>query len=107
MKGFPGGMQNFLMQAQQMQAKVGKIQKELENQTFEGSSGGGVVTVTVTGANTLTGVKIKPEVIDSDDIEMLEDLILTATNEALKTAKNTLNKEMQKVTGGMNIPGLM
>ncbi len=107
MKGFPGGIQNFLMQAQQMQAKVGEIQRELENQTFEGSSGGGVVTVTVTGANILKKVKIKPEVIDSKDIEMLEDLVLAATNDALKTAKDTLNKEMQKVTGGMNIPGLM
>ncbi len=107
MKGFPGNMQKFLMQAQQMQAKVSKIQKDLETQKFEGSSGGGAVVVTVTGGNSIAGVKIKPEVISSEDIEMLEDLILTATNEALKIAKETLNKEMQKATGGMNIPGLV
>ncbi len=107
--GFSGGgmgnMSNMIKQAQKMQSNIKKLQEELEKREYTASSGGGAVTVTVTGANTITKLDIKPEVVDASDIEMLTDLIMTAANEALKVADETSAKEMQKVTGGMGIPG--
>lgn len=106
MKGFGGGgLQQLMRQANQMQMKMKKLQEELAQQFFEGSSGGGAVLVKVSGDNRVNSITIKPEVVTSGDVEMLQDLILTATNEALKTAKATSESEMQKITGGA-MPGL-
>lgn len=106
MKGFGGGgLQQLMRQANQMQMKMKKLQEELAQQLFEGSSGGGAVLVKVSGDNRVNSITIKPEVVTGGDVEMLQDLILTATNEALKTAKATSESEMQKITGGA-MPGL-
>ena len=105
-KGFGGGMQQLMKQANQMQNKMKKAQEELKTREFEGTSGGGVVTVKVNGDYLILGVTIQPDVVSSDDIEMLQDLITTATNDAIKVAKETSEKEMAKITGGMSIPGM-
>jgi hypothetical protein len=106
MKGMAGGMAQLLRQANQMQNKMKKVQEELANRTYEGTSGGGAVKVTVNGEYYVKSVQINPDVVKSGDVEMLQDLILAATNEAVKTGRDTSAKEMEKVTGGMNIPGL-
>lgn len=105
MKGFGGGMQELMKQANQMQMKMKKVQEELATREFEGTSGGGGVKVVVTGAQTVKSVIINPDVFSAGDAEMLQDMVLSATNDALKTAKDTTDKEMSKITGGMNIPG--
>ena len=89
-----------------MQEQMAKIQEEAEEKTVEASSGGGAVTVVASGKKQLVSVKISPDAVDPDDVETLEDLILTATNEALRQAEEMIANEMGKVTGGMNIPGL-
>lgn len=107
--GFPGmggNMNNLMKQAQKLQKQMEEAQKELESKEFEASVGGGAVTVAVTGKKVLTKVSIKPEVVDEDDVEMLEDLVLTAVNEALKKAEDETNASMGKLTGGLNIPGM-
>ena len=109
--GIPGGMgmgnmNNMIKQAQKMQEQMLKIQEEAEAKTATASSGGGAVTVEVSGKKQIVSIKISPEAVDPDDIETLEDLILTATNEALRMAEEMLARDMSKVTGGMNIPGL-
>ncbi len=108
MKGFggAGGLQALMRQANQMQAKMKKLQEELATREFEGSSGGGAVKVTVSGQRLLLSVTIQPDVFSSGDSEMLQDLILTATNDALKLAQSTTEAEMSKVTGGMSLPGM-
>lgn len=107
MKGFGGGgMAQLMKQANQMQMKMKKMQEDLAQKTFDGTSGGGAVKVTVTGETLLKSVQINADVMKSGDVEMLQDLILTATNEAIKVAKDTSAKEMEKITGGMNIPGM-
>jgi len=106
MKGLGGGMAQLMKQANQMQMKMKKIQEELALKTFDGSSGGGAVQITVTGEHLIQSIKINPEVMKSGDVEMLQDLITAAANDAIKVAKETTSKEMEKVTGGMNIPGL-
>lgn len=107
MKGFgAGGLQNIMRQANQMQMKMKKVQDELATQEFIGTSGGDAVTVKVTGAQKIVSVQIKPDVMSSGDVEMLQDLIVTAANQALTVAKETSEKEMSKVTGGMGVPGL-
>lgn len=105
MKGF-GGMQQLMKQANQMQTRIKKLQEELASQTFQGTSGGGGVLVTVTGNNQVKTVTINPDVFSAGDAEMLQDMVVAATNEALKAAKETSDKEMSKITGGMGIPGL-
>ena len=97
---------NLLRQAQQMQAKLAKAQEELGNMTVETSSGGGAVTVVVTGNQQLLSVKISPEAVDPDDVEMLEDLVLTAVNEGMEKAKDLAANQLGAITGGLNIPGL-
>ncbi|MGB9680099.1 MAG: YbaB/EbfC family nucleoid-associated protein [Thermoanaerobacteraceae bacterium] len=106
--GFPGGfnINNMLKQAQQMQEDMKKIQEELVNKTVEATSGGGMVKVVANGRKELISIKIDPEAVDKDDVEMLEDLILAATNQALRSAEEMIAQEMGKVTGGLNIPGL-
>ena len=98
---------NILRQAQQMQAKLVKAQEELEKATVEASSGGGAVTVVVSGQQQLRSIKISSEAVDPDDIEMLEDLILTAFNAGREKAKELAASEMGAITGGLNIPGLL
>jgi DNA-binding YbaB/EbfC family protein len=106
MKGLPGGMQGLMKQANQMQLKMKKVQEELATREFEGTSGGGAVQVKVTGDTKVSKVIIGADVMKSGDVEMLQDLILTATNDAIRLAKETSQKEMDKVTGGLNIPGM-
>jgi nucleoid-associated protein EbfC len=106
MKGLPGGMAQLMKQANQMQMKMKKAQEDMAKREFEGTSGGGAVKVKVSGEHLITTLTIDPEVIKSGDVDMLQDLILTATNEAIKTAKDTNSKEMEKITGGMPIPGM-
>ncbi|MCK4232897.1 YbaB/EbfC family nucleoid-associated protein [candidate division WOR-3 bacterium] len=98
--------QNLMKQAQEFQKKMKKIQDELKDKTVEASSGGGMVTVTANGQQEILSIKIEPEVVNPDDVEMLEDLILAAVNEAKKKAEELAKNEMKKVTGGLNIPGL-
>ena len=106
MKGFPGGMQSFMKQVQQMQLKAEKVQGELKTREFEGKAGGGAVLVNVIGAYNMIALEIDESVFKDGDKEMLQDLILTATNDAVKTAQKTTDEEMNKLTGGMKIPGL-
>ena len=90
-----------------MQKQMEDMQKELEEREVEATSGGGAVTVRVSGKKALLGVKIDPEVVDKDDVEMLEDMIVAAINEAFRKADEMTEDEMRKVTGGVNIPGLL
>lgn len=106
MKGFSGGMAQLMKQANQMQGKMKKVQDELAKAEYEGTAGGGAVTVKVSGEYKMISLVIKEDVIKSGDVEMVQDLVLAATNEAVKIARETSQKEMEKVTGGMNIPGL-
>ncbi|GAA0079129.1 YbaB/EbfC family nucleoid-associated protein [Clostridium sp. CTA-5] len=104
--GFPGGfgggnMNNLMKQAQKLQKQMEDMQKELEVKEFESSVGGGAVSVTVTGKKEVKSINIKPEVVDPDDVEMLEDLVLTAINEALRKAEEETSSKMGKLTGGM------
>ncbi|MBI4488972.1 MAG: YbaB/EbfC family nucleoid-associated protein [Candidatus Binatota bacterium] len=102
-----GGMGNLFKQAQEIQAKLTKIQEELARKTVEASSGGGMVRVTVNGQFVLSSVRVDPAVINPQEREMLEDLILAAVNEGLRQAREMVSEEMSKVTGGFKIPGLM
>lgn len=109
--GFPGfggmNMNNLMKQAQKMQSDMKKMQEELETRTVEVTAGGGAITVIVTGKKELKEITIKPEVVDPDDVEMLQDLILAAVNEALRKADDMVSSEMNKITGGMGgLPGL-
>ncbi|AWW26476.1 YbaB/EbfC family nucleoid-associated protein [Acetobacterium carbinolicum] len=102
-----GNMNNMMKQVQKMQQDMAKLQEELEEREVEATAGGGAVKVVATGKKNILSIKIDPEVIDEDDIEMLEDLVLAAVNEAIVKAEEMVNSEMGKITGGMNIPGLM
>ena len=108
--GFPmggmGNMQQLMKQAQRMQENMTKKQAELNAQEFTAASGGGMVKVTVNGAREVLSVEIDPQCVDPDDVEMLQDLVLAAVNEALRTANETTEREMGKLTGGMGMPGL-
>ena len=110
-KGFPGGFgggnMNYLMkQAQKLQKQMEETQKELENKEYEASVGGGAVVVKANGKKQVLSIKIQPEVLDPDDVEMLEDLVLSAVNEAMKQAEEDAASQMGKMTGGFNMPGL-
>nr|WP_330375362.1 YbaB/EbfC family nucleoid-associated protein [Inediibacterium massiliense] len=102
----PGNMNNMLKQVQKMQKEMEKMQGELEEKEVEASAGGGVVTVKVNGKKEVLDINIDPEAVDPDDVEMLQDLIIAAINEALRKADEMTSKEMGKITGGMNVPGL-
>ena len=106
MKGIPD-MGNLMKKAQQLQDKMVKMQEELEEKMVEASAGGGMVTVVANGKQEIMSIKIDPEVVDPDDAEMLEDLVLAAVNEALDQARQMVNAEMTKLTGGVKIPGIM
>lgn len=102
----PGNMNQLLKQAQKMQDNMQKMQQELEAKEFEVSVGGGAVTVKVNGKKELLDINMKPEVVDPDDIEMLQDLVISAVNEALRKVDEAQSSQMSKMAGGMNIPGL-
>jgi len=104
--GMPGNMNNMLKQVQKMQKQMEEMQGELEQKEVEASAGGGAVVIKVNGKKEILDVTIQPEVVDPDDIEMLQDLILAAANEALRKAEEMMSKEMGKITGGMNLPGM-
>ena len=99
--GMPGNMANLMKQAQRMQRQMGEQQKELETKEFTATAGGGAVEVTVSGKREVTKVKLSEEVVDPDDIEMLEDLIVAATNEALRKVEEETSAAMSKFTGGL------
>ncbi|MED4601962.1 YbaB/EbfC family nucleoid-associated protein [Paenibacillus validus] len=99
-------MNQMMKQVKKMQEQMLKAQEDLATRTIEGTAGGGVVSVTVNGQKKVIGVAIKPEAVDPDDVEMLQDLVLTAINDAMSKAEELAGKEMSKLTGGMNIPGL-
>ena len=105
MKGIPN-MGNLLKQAQQVQARMAKLQEELGERTVEASSGGGMVAVVANGKQEIISVTIDPEVIDPEDKEMLQDLIIAAVNDALAKAKQMVQEEMGKLTHGLNLPNL-
>ncbi len=96
----------MMKQIQKMQEDMQNTQAEIENTEFTTSSGGGAVEVTVNGSHEVKSIHIKPEVVDPDDVEMLEDMLIAALNEAMRKASDTMEREMNKITGGMNIPGL-
>jgi hypothetical protein len=96
----------MMKQAQKMQAKMAKMQSELEEKTVEASAGGGVVKVVVNGKQEVVDLKIDPDAVDPEDVEMLEDLVLAAVNQGMHEVQEMVNKEMGKVTGGMNLPGM-
>ena len=99
-------MNNLLKQAQQMQLKVTALQKELESREIEVSSGGGAVIMTINGKQEIIKIKIDPECVDPSDVDMLEELIKTGVNQAVKESQDMVSSAMSKVTGGLNIPGL-
>ena len=101
--GFRGGMGggNMMKQAQKMQEEFLKMQQELENTEFSATAGGGAVKATMVGTRSLKSIEISPDAVDPDDVEMLQDLILSAVNEAVRLANETMEKEMSKVTGGL------
>jgi len=103
-------VQNFgklMKQAQQMQSRMLKLQEELANKTVEAASGGGMVTATVNGKYEVVALKIEKDVVDPEDIEMLQDLITAAVNEGMRKVQEMTQEEMAKLTGGINIPGLI
>lgn len=97
---------DLMKQAQKMQQEMGRIQEESKKKTVEASSGGGMVVATASGAMELVSLKIERDVVNPDDIEMLQDLIMAAVNEALRRAQQMVSEDMGKLTGGMNLPGL-
>ena len=103
--GMPGNMNNLMKQAQRMQRQMEESQQEMETKEFTAKAGGGAVEVTVTGKKEITRVKLSQEVVDPDDVEMLEDLIAAATNEALRMAEAANAEAMNKMTGGLGMGG--
>jgi len=100
------GMGNMLKQAQKLQSKIFKLQDQLADKTVETTVGGGMVKAVANGRQELLSIKLEPEVVDPDDVQMLEDLIVAAVNDALKKAQEMVSEEMTKLTGGFKIPGL-
>jgi len=101
------GFGNLMKQAQKMQQQMVKMQEELAGKTVEASAGGGMVRVTANGKQEIVSILIEREVVDPEDVDMLQDLIAAAVNEALKRSQEMVSSEMSKITGGMSIPGLM
>ena len=107
-RGMPGGMNQAAMmkQAQKMQQDMIRMQEEMENKTYSSSAGGGMVTATVNGKHQVVGIDIKPEAVDPDDVEMLQDMIIAAVNEAMRAADTEAANNMSRLTGGLNLGGL-
>ncbi|AEH45101.1 Uncharacterized protein family UPF0133 [Thermodesulfatator indicus DSM 15286] len=99
-------MQSLMRQVQKIQKKMAELQQELAKKTVEASVGGGMVTAVVNGRQELVSIKIDPEVVNPEDIEMLQDLIVAAVNEAIRRSQEMVEQEMAKVTGGLKIPGM-
>jgi len=97
---------DIMKQAQRMQEEMSRIQDEARRKTVEATAGGGMVTVVASGAMEIVSIKIEPEVVNPDDVEMLQDLIIAAVNEAIRKAQQMVTEEISKVTGGLNLPGL-
>lgn len=106
MGGGPSNMQAVIKQAQKMQEDMAAMQEELEQREYEVAAGGGVITVKINGKKEVLSVKIAPEAVDPDDVDTLEDLIVAAVNEAIKTVESASTQEMSKITGGMSLPGM-
>jgi hypothetical protein len=100
------GLGNILKQAQQMHARISELQEEMAKKTVETSSGGGMVSIVMNGKQEILSVRIDPEVVNRDDVEMLQDLIAAAVNEAIRKSQEMMTEEMKKITGGLSIPGL-
>ena len=108
-KNLGGGAQNMnqmIKQAQKMQDQITELQEDIEARDFSATAGGGAVEVTLTGKKTIKSLTLKPEVVDPEDIEMLQDLIISAVNEAVNNIETTTEAEMSKITGGVALPGL-
>ena len=107
-RGMPGGMNQAAMmkQAQKMQQDMIRMQEEMENKTYSASSGGGMVTATVNGKHQVVGIEIKPEAVDPDDVEMLQDMVIAAVNEAMRVADEDAQQNMSRITGGFNLGGM-
>ncbi|WP_447975254.1 YbaB/EbfC family nucleoid-associated protein [Nitrospira sp. Kam-Ns4a] len=101
-----GNLGNLVKQAQAMQEQLARIQEQAAAKTVEGTAGGGMVTVTASGAQQIVSVRIDPEVMKAGDVDMLQDLIVAAANDALRKARDLMTEEMKAVTGGLQIPGL-
>ncbi|MBQ7319317.1 MAG: YbaB/EbfC family nucleoid-associated protein [Clostridia bacterium] len=106
MGGGPQNMQAMIRQAQKMQEDMQNLQAELDEKEYDISAGGGMVTVKITGKKEILSIDIKPEIVDPDDIETLSDILVAAVNQAIRHVDTTNNEAMEKVTGGMNMPGL-
>lgn len=100
-------MNKLMKQAQQLQTKMARMQEEMGQKTIEATAGGGMVKVVATGKQQILSIQIEKEVVDPEDVDMLQDLIVAAVNEALSRSQAMMNEEMSKLTGGMNIPGMM
>ena len=107
-RGMPGGMNQAAMmkQAQKMQQEMLRMQQEMETKTYTAKSGGGMVTASVNGKHELVDLQINPEAVDPDDVEMLQDMVMAAVNEAMRTADAEAANNMSKLTGGLNLGGL-
>lgn len=101
-----GNMGKMMKQVQKMQADMAKLQEELVNRTVEASAGGGMVKVVANGKQQVMSIQINPEAVDPEDVDMLQDMIMAAVNEALRQSQEMVSQEMSKITGGVNIPGL-
>jgi len=101
------GLGNILKQAQQMHARISQLQEEMAGKTVEVSSGGGMVNIVMNGKQEVMTLRIDPEVVNGEDIEMLQDLIAAAVNEAIRKSQEMMAEEMKKITGGLSIPGLL
>lgn len=102
----PDQNNNMMAMVQKMQDEMARVQQEIEDTEFSASAGGGAVEVKVSGRHEVLSVTVKPEVVDPEDVEMLEDLLIASLNEAIRKAKDTMEREMGKISGGLNIPGL-
>ena len=107
-RGMPGGMNQAAMmkQAQKMQQEMLRMQEEMDNKTWSATAGGGMVTATVNGKHEVVNLEIKPDAVDPDDVEMLQDMVIAAVNEAMRTADAEAAQNMSRLTGGMNLGGL-
>ena len=107
-RGMPGGMNQAAMikQAQKMQQEMLRMQEEMENKTYSAAAGGGMVTATVNGKHEVLELEINPEAVDPDDVEMLQDMVIAAVNEAMRTADADSANNMSRLTGGLNLGGL-
>jgi len=99
-------MNKMMKMAQKMQSEMAKLQEELKEKTVEATAGGGVITAVANGSQEIVEIRIDPEAVDPEDVEMLQDLVMAAVNEALRKAQEMVASEMQKLTGGFNIPGM-